>query len=228
VRRFRIAPSVLSADFGRLAEEVRAAECAGADWIHLDVMDGHFVPNLTIGPDVVAAVSAATSLPRDVHLMVERPEQFIDAFADAGATALGVHVEAAVHLHRTLEQIRQRGLRACVVLNPATPALLIEPVLPLVDQVLVMTVNPGFGGQRFIRETLPKLRQIRTWIDRDRRAIDLVVDGGIGPDTVEDVALHGADVFVMGHAFFSAPDYKVFVDEIRGRLRPYTTAVPVA
>jgi ribulose-phosphate 3-epimerase len=224
LRRFRIAPSVLSADFGRLAEEVRAAEQAGADWIHLDVMDGHFVPNLTIGADVVAAVSRATSLPRDVHLMVEQPERFIDAFADAGASALGVHVEASVHLHRTLEQIRARGLRACAVLNPATPAVMVEPVLPLLDQVLVMTVNPGFGGQRFIREVLPKLRQIRAWVDRSGRAIDLVVDGGIGPDTVEDAALHGADVFVMGNAFFSAPDYKLFVDQIRARLRPYSTA----
>ena len=217
---FRIAPSVLSADFGRLAEEVRAAEQAGADWIHLDVMDGHFVPNLTIGPDLVRAVSRVTSLPRDVHLMVQHPERFVDAFADAGATALGVHVEACLHLHRTLQQIKAKGLRCCVVLNPATPASVLEPVLPLVDQVLVMTVNPGFGGQSFLPETLPKLRRIRAELDAlGRPDTDLVVDGGIGPATVEQVASHGANVFVMGNAFFTAPDYKTFVDQIRHQLR---------
>ena len=217
--RFRIAPSILSADFGRLAEEVRAAERAGADWIHLDVMDGHFVPNLTIGPDVVSAVSRVTSLPRDVHLMVENPERFVEPFADAGATALGVHVETCPHLHRTLQQIKDRGLRCCVVLNPATPASAVEPVLPLVDQVLVMTVNPGFGGQSFLPETLPKLSRIRADLDAAGRPdADLVVDGGIGPATVEQVARHGANVFVMGNAFFTAPDYKTLVDQIRQQL----------
>ncbi len=190
-KKFRIAPSILSADFGRLAEEVRAAEAAGADWIHLDVMDGHFVPNLTIGPDVVRAIAQASSLPMDVHLMVERPGELIDAFVGAGATALGVHVEACVHLHRVLQQIRDRGVRACVALNPATPAAAIRPVLPLVDQVLVMTVNPGFGGQSFIRETLPKIAELRAWIDAGNHPIDIVVDGGINAETVEDVATHG-------------------------------------
>jgi len=144
---YKIAPSILSADFGRLAEEVRAAERAGADWMHLDVMDGHFVPNLTIGPDVVAAVAKVTKLPVDVHLMVREPDHLLEAFVAAGATALGVHVEACTHLHRTLERIRKLGVRPCVVLNPATPAAAIEPVMGMVDQVLVMTVNPGFGGQ---------------------------------------------------------------------------------
>ena len=218
MRPFLIAPSILSADFGRLAEEVRAAEEAGADWIHLDVMDGHFVPNLTIGPDVVAAVARATSLPRDVHLMVERPERFVDAFADAGATALGVHVETCPHLHRTLQQIEARGLRRCVVLNPATPASAVEPVLPLVDQVLAMTVNPGFGGQGFIPETLPKLRQIRERLDAVNPGADLVVDGGIGPDTIAGAAAHGANAFVTGSAFFGAPDYKAQVQTLRHRL----------
>ncbi len=219
--RFRIAPSILSADFGRLAEEVRAAGEAGADCIHLDVMDGHFVPNLTIGPDVVAAVTAATSLPRDVHLMVSRPDDLLDAFVEAGATTLGVHVEACHHLHRTLQRIRDAGVRASVTLNPATPAASIEHVLPLVDQVLVMTVNPGFGGQAFIPEVMPKLRQVRSLVDKSGRAIDVQVDGGVGLETIEEVALHGANVFVMGSAFFRADDYADFVRRIRARLQPY-------
>jgi ribulose-phosphate 3-epimerase len=218
VSGWKIAPSILSADFGRLGEEVTAAEQAGADWLHLDVMDGHFVPNLTIGPDVVAAVAKRTSLPVDVHLMVREPDFLLEAFVRAGATALGVHVEACTHLHRTLGEIRRLGVRACVVLNPATPAESIRPVLSLVDQVLVMTVNPGFGGQAFIPETLPKILQIRRWIDALAKPIDLVVDGGIGPDTIEAVALHGARVFVMGNAFFKSGDYKRFVDGIRGQL----------
>jgi ribulose-phosphate 3-epimerase len=215
---YKLAPSILSADFGRLAEEVRAAEQAGADWLHMDVMDGHFVPNLTIGPDVVAAVAKRTTLPVDVHLMVREPGHLLEAFVAAGATAIGVHVEACTHLHRTLSEIRRHEVRACVVLNPATPAEWIRPVLPIVDQVLVMTVNPGFGGQAFIPETLPKIRQIRGWIDELRKPIDLVVDGGIGPQTIEQVALHGARVFVMGNAFFKSGDYKRFADGIRGQL----------
>jgi len=222
MKKFRIAPSILSADFGCLAQEVRAAEDSGADWIHLDVMDGHFVPNLTIGPDIVRAVAAASSLPMDVHLMVEHPETMIDDFVDAGATAVGVHVEACPHLHRVLQKIRERGVRSCVALNPATPAAAIRPVLSSVDQVLVMTVNPGFGGQSFIRETLPKIAELRGWIDAGDRDIDIVVDGGIGPDTVAEVASHGARVFVMGNAFFNCKnrDFKKYVDEIHGLLEP--------
>jgi ribulose-phosphate 3-epimerase len=218
VAAFKIAPSILSADFGRLADEVRAAERAGADWLHLDVMDGHFVPNLTIGPDVVGAVARVATVPVDVHLMVREPDHLLEAFVGAGATALGVHVEACTHLHRTLERIARLGARPCVVLNPATPASSIEPVLGMVEQVLVMTVNPGFGGQKFIEATLPKIRAIRAMIEARNEPIDLVVDGGIAPDTIERVAKAGANVFVMGSAFFKSSDYKSFVDGIRAQL----------
>jgi ribulose-phosphate 3-epimerase len=220
VSRYRIAPSILSADFGALADEVKRAEAAGGDWIHVDVMDGHFVPNLTIGPLVVEAIARVATVPVDVHLMIEEPDRYIEQFVAAGASAVGVHVEACPHLHRTLQLIRAQGARVCVALNPATPAESIREVLPLVDQVLVMTVNPGFGGQAFIRETLSKISQLRNWIDSSGREIDLVVDGGIGLDTVADVASHGARVFVMGSAFFGADDPKRFCQEVRARLAP--------
>ena len=218
---FRIAPSILSADFGRLAEEVRAAEQAGADWIHVDVMDGHFVPNLTIGPAVVEAVAQVTSLPLDVHLMVEDPARYLKPFARAGANAIGVHVEACLHPQRAFDEIRELGARPCIVLNPETPSESIRALVPEVDQVLVMTVNPGFGGQDLIHSTLPKLAEIRRWIDAQERAIDLVVDGGVGLETLEDVVRNGANVFVMGSAFFKSGDYKLFVERVRALLEPY-------
>jgi ribulose-phosphate 3-epimerase len=202
-----VAPSILSADFGRLAEEVRAAETAGADWIHVDVMDGRFVPNITIGPNVVKALRAATSLPLDVHLMIVEPERYVDDFARAGADGLSVHVEACTHLHRTLQHIRHLGKRAGVVLNPSTSEDTIRYVLDTVDLVLVMSVNPGFGGQAFIPEVLPKVKAIRRMIDAAGRSIDLEIDGGIAPDTAARATEAGARVLVAGNAVFARPPY---------------------
>ena len=213
--RHLIAPSILSADFGRLAEEIRAVDEAGADWIHVDVMDGHFVPNLTIGPAVIKAARAATSLPLDVHLMIESPDAFIDSYAEAGADRIAVHVEACPHLHRTVAQVREAGARAGVALNPATPAAAIEPILGDLDQVVVMTVNPGFGGQKFIESVLPKISQIRRWIDERELSIDLEVDGGVGPGTIGRVARAGANAFVAGSAVFGKPDYAATIAELR-------------
>ena len=213
----RIAPSILASDFGRLAAEVQAVERGGADWIHVDVMDGHFVPNLTIGPTVVKAVRRATALPLDVHLMIEAPERSLADYAAAGADRIGVHVETCPHLHRTVQQIRGLGKKACVVLNPATPAASIEGVLGDVDQVLVMSVNPGFGGQSFIESVLPKLAQLRRWIDERELAVELEVDGGISPDTIERAARAGANVFVAGTAVFGEPDYQAAIADLRKR-----------
>jgi ribulose-phosphate 3-epimerase len=199
-----IAPSILSADFGRLAEEVRAVEAAGADWIHVDVMDGRFVPNITIGPLVVRAVRAATKLPIDVHLMIVEPERYVAEFAAAGADWISVHVEASPHLHRTLQQIRSAGAKAGVVLNPHTSEESIRHVLPDLDLVLVMSVNPGFGGQSFIPSALPKLRALRDAIDSAGLDVALEVDGGVAPPTAGRVVDAGARVLVAGSAVFGA------------------------
>jgi ribulose-phosphate 3-epimerase len=211
----RIAPSLLAADFARLGQEVEAVERAGADCIHVDVMDGCFVPNLTLGPVVVEAVRRATSLPLDVHLMIVEPERYIHDFVKAGAATVEVHVETCPHLFRTVAQIREAGAQASVVLNPSTPAAHVELVLSEVDQVLVMTVNPGFGGQRFIPEMLPKIRQLRHWIDERGLSVRLEVDGGIAPGTVALAASAGADVFVAGTAVFGTQDYAAAIAELR-------------
>ena len=211
----RIAPSILSADFAKLGAEVAAIERAGADWIHVDVMDGHFVPNLTVGPLVVEAVRRSTSLPLDVHLMIERPERYVTEFVKAGAATIGVQVEACPHLHRTIAQIHEAGARASVVLNPGTPALAIEPVLSDVDQVLVMTVNPGFGGQKFIESMLVKIATLRRMLDERGLDVALEVDGGISLETVGRAARAGADVFVAGTAVFGAPDYAQAIAALR-------------
>lgn len=200
----RIAPSILSADFARLADGVRAAEEAGADWIHVDVMDGRFVPNLTIGPPVVAALRRVTDLPLDVHLMIEQPERLADAFIDAGADYLTVHQEACLHLHRLIEHIRNRGSKPGVSINPATSLTLLDEILPYVDMVLIMSVNPGFGGQRFIPTTTNKIAALRRMLDeRGLWPIEIEVDGGIGPDTAGEVVAAGATVLVAGAAIFN-------------------------
>jgi ribulose-phosphate 3-epimerase len=198
----RIAPSILSADFARLGEEIAAIDAAGADWIHVDVMDGHFVPNLTIGPAVVKALRKATAKPFDVHLMISPVDPFLDAFADAGADTITVHPEAGPHLHRTIQRIRALGKRAGVSLNPATPAKMLDYVIDEVDLVLVMSVNPGFGGQAFIESQLRKIEAVRKMIDMSGRAIDLEVDGGIDRETASRAIDAGADVLVAGTAVF--------------------------
>jgi ribulose-phosphate 3-epimerase len=213
----RIAPSILSADFGRLAEEVRAVEAAGADVIHVDVMDGRFVPNLTIGPLVVRAVRAATKLPLDVHLMIVEPERYVEDFARAGADSISVHLEASPHLHRTIQLIKSLGKKASVALNPHTPLDGLDVVLPDLDMVLVMSVNPGFGGQRFIEAVLPKIEALRATITRRGLATDIEVDGGVAPDTVARVVGAGANVLVAGSAIFGAPghDYRGAIQALR-------------
>jgi ribulose-phosphate 3-epimerase len=215
VTALRIAPSILSADFGRLADEVSAVEEAGADWIHVDVMDGRFVPNITIGPLVVEAVRRVTDLPLDVHLMIEEPERYVGDFVKAGAATVSVHAEACPHLHRTIAQIREAGARASVALNPATPAVGVDPVLTDLDQVLVMTVNPGFRGQKFIESTLSKIETLRGWIRERGLDVDIEVDGGVGAETIGRAARAGANVFVAGTAVFGAPDYATAIAELR-------------
>jgi len=210
-----VAPSILSADFGRLAEEVAAVEAAGADWIHVDVMDGRFVPNLTIGPPVVAALRKRTRLPLDVHLMIVEPEKHLDAFAAAGADVISVHTEACVHLHRTVQHIHALGKRAGVVVNPATSEEGLRYVLGSVDLVLVMSVNPGFGGQSFLPEVLPKVAALRKLIDAQGRHVDLEIDGGIHDGTAEQAVRAGARVLVAGNAVFTKPSYKEAIAVLR-------------
>jgi len=211
----RIAPSILSADFGRLAEEVAAI--ATADYVHVDVMDGHFVPNLTIGPVVIEAVKRATKLPLDVHLMIEDAERWVASYAKAGADFIGVHAEACPHLHRTLGQIRELGKKPVVVLNPATPLEAIEWVLPDVAMVLIMSVNPGFGGQKFIASQLEKITALRRMIDDRGLTVEIEVDGGIKVDNVAEVVRAGANVIVSGSGVFGTKDYAATIAELRKR-----------
>ena len=202
-----VSPSVLSADFSRLGDEVRAVEEAGADWIHLDVMDGHFVPNITIGPMIVSAVRRITDLPLDVHLMISDPDAYMEHFHDAGANVLTVHPEATHHLHRTLTRIRELGMKAGAALNPSTGLEAVEYVFPELDVVMIMTVNTGFGGQSFIPTMLPKVRALREMIDRAGRDILIEIDGGVSAETAPSLAQAGADVFVAGSAVFGHPTY---------------------
>ncbi len=215
----KLAPSILSADFARLGEQVREAEAASADYIHVDVMDGHFVPNITIGPVVVAAIRPVTKLPLDVHLMIESPEKYVDDFARAGADIITVPQEACAHLHRVVQQIKHAGKRAGVAINPATPAGTLEEILPFVDLVLVMTVNPGFGGQSFI-ETMPlKIAVARKMIDARRLNVELEVDGGINAETAPRVAQAGANVLVAGSAVFGAGNIAEGMRKLRESLQ---------
>jgi ribulose-phosphate 3-epimerase len=203
----KLAPSILSADFGRLAEQIHAAEEAGADWIHVDVMDGHFVPNITIGPMITDVVRRSTALPVDVHLMIEHPERYLDAFVAAGASVVTVHQETCPHLHRTVERIRELGARAGVCVNPSTPVDSLGEVMPYVDLVLVMSVNPGFGGQRYIPTSTDKIRRARYLLDRQGHpGAELQVDGGIDARNAQDVVRAGASCLVAGTAVFGHPD----------------------
>lgn len=212
----KIAPSILSADFARMGDAVARLAGYGADWVHFDVMDGHFVPNLTFGPMMCAAVRPLTRLPLDVHLMVERPGDYVEPFHAAGADCITFHVEADTHVHRTLQSIRARGMRAGVVLNPATPVCMAEPVLPLCDLVLLMSVNPGFGGQAFIPEVLDKIRALRALIDARGLPTEIEVDGGINPDTARLCAAAGATVLVAGSSVFRADDPAAMIAALRG------------
>jgi ribulose-phosphate 3-epimerase len=227
VSRTLIAPSILSADFGRLSEDVQAAEAAGADWIHVDVMDGHFVPNITIGPAVTEAVRRATSLPVDVHLMIESPERYVQAFADAGADWITVHQEACPHLHRVLEQIREAGARPGVALNPSTSLTTVEEVLPFMDLLLIMTVNPGFGGQSYIETSEDRIRRARQLLVARGFEDDVLiqVDGGIGPSTASGAVAAGAQVLVAGSAVFGAPEG---VEKAIEAIRSAGSAAPTA
>ena len=213
-----IAPSILSADFTKLGEEIKAVENAGADWIHADIMDGHFVPNITFGPLVVEAVHGITSLPIDVHLMIENPDRYIPDFAKAGASWISVQVETCIHLNRTVHMIKDLGVKAGVVLNPATPLCTIDWILEDIDYVLIMSVNPGFGGQSFIPSSLKKIQKLKHMINEKSLSILIQVDGGVNLSTIESVSQAGTDVFVAGSAIFGSNDYAHTIARLRDKL----------
>ena len=215
-----IAPSILSADFAKLGEEIKAVEAAGADWIHVDVMDGHFVPNITIGPLIVEAVRSVTSLPIDVHLMIENPDNYIPAFARAGATLISVQIETSLHLNRSVQLIRECGAKPGVVLNPTTPVQTLEWIIEDVDYVLIMSVNPGFGGQAFITKSLDKIKALRKWIRSKNLNTLIQVDGGVNEKTITDIAAAGADIFVAGSAIFGSNDYQKTIKSFREKINP--------
>jgi len=211
----KIAPSILSADFSRLGEEVKAVEEAGADWIHVDVMDGRFVPNITIGPLVVESLRKVTKLPLDVHLMIENADQYIEDFANAGADIISVHAEACPHLHRTIQSIKENGAKAGVVLNPSTTLFALDEIIEQVDMVLLMSVNPGFGGQKFIGSVLSKIELLCNTLNESGVELDVEVDGGIKPDNAATIKQAGANVLVAGSAIFGSDDYKKAIEALR-------------
>ena len=213
-----IAPSILSADFSRLGDEIKAVESAGADWIHADVMDGHFVPNITFGPLIVESVRRVTELPIDVHLMIENPNDYIPVFADAGASLISVQVEASTHLNRSVQLIRECGARPGVVLNPSTPVQALEWVIDIVDYVLIMSVNPGFGGQTFIKNSLEKVSALRQLIQRKKLKTLIEIDGGVNEKTIVDIAAAGVDVYVAGSAIFGSRDYQATINAFRQKI----------
>jgi ribulose-phosphate 3-epimerase len=221
----KIAPSILSADGSRLGEEIAAVEAAGADLLHIDIMDGHFVPNLTIGPGLVASLRKTTRIPFDVHLMIENPERYIDDFAKAGSDWITVHVEATVHLHRLVSLIRERGVRAGVSLNPATPLSQVEPILPEIDLLLVMTVNPGFGGQKFIEGMLPKIAEAKRLIRGIAPEVLIEVDGGVTRKNIRSIADAGADILVAGSSVFGSANYTETIGAMKALLASPTVAV---
>ena len=213
-----IAPSILSADFSRLGDEIKAVESAGADWIHADIMDGHFVPNITFGPMIVESVRRVTSLPIDVHLMIENPNDYIPAFAKAGASLISVQAEASIHLNRSVQLIRECGARPGVVLNPSTPVQTLEWIIDHVDYVLIMSVNPGFGGQAFIKNSLGKVRALRQLIQQKNLKTLIEIDGGVNEETITDIAAAGVDVFVAGSAIFGSRDYQTTINAFRQKI----------
>ncbi|MEC0243532.1 ribulose-phosphate 3-epimerase [Paenibacillus dokdonensis] len=216
----KIAPSILSADFAQLGQEISIVEAAGADWIHVDVMDGHFVPNITLGPPIVSAIKPHTSLPLDVHLMIDKPEQYIADFAKAGADMITVHAEACIHLHRVIHLIKEHGVQAGIAINPGTSAAVIQEVLEDIDMVLIMTVNPGFGGQAFIPRTVQKVRQVRQWLNEASLFdVHIEVDGGITSETAPLVVEAGADVLVAGSAVFGQKDREAAIQAIRSSVQ---------
>jgi len=211
----KIAPSILSANFLSLGEEIKAAETAGADMLHIDIMDGHFVPNITIGPFIVEAIRTITSLPLDVHLMIEKPDSYLRDFIKAGADYLTIHYEASIHLHRTVQRIKESGVRAGVSLNPATPVWSLEDIVPDIDLVLLMSVNPGFGGQEFIPQVIDKIKMLKKLIREKGLSPSIEIDGGVKLENIPDIIAAGADILVMGSAFFNAEDYANVVRKFR-------------
>jgi ribulose-phosphate 3-epimerase len=211
----KIAPSILSANFLSLGEEIKAAETAGADMLHIDIMDGHFVPNITIGPSIVEAIRTITSLPLDVHLMIEKPDSYLRDFIKAGADYLTIHYEASIHLHRTVQRIKESGVRAGVSLNPATPVWSLEDIVPDIDLVLLMSVNPGFGGQEFIPQVIDKIKMLKKLIREKGLTPSIEIDGGVKLENIPDIIAAGADILVMGSAFFNAEDYANVVRKFR-------------